>query len=283
MKLLCLFVLMVVTLAGCGDSNGVGIWSAGITAPGATVSALTASKVMYNLSSSITVEGANLDQGISVAASGACSSMAELAGGTSTKRAYSCTPATVGALNINVSDKNGTILKTGAFTVPNPQVTMQTAKGTIVVELEPDKAPITVKNFLGYVQEGFYDSTIFHRVVPGFVIQGGGYSTSGVLKTTHSPIVLEAPSVTGLTNSVGTIAMARSTDLNSATSQFFINTVDNNTSTGNNLDAPAGQGYAVFGKVVTGMDVVKLIETTPIVDPAQPSSFVAVTSMTQTK
>lgn len=282
MKLFWVFVLMMVTLAGCGGSSGVGVTGV-VTTPVVTVSAITASKLMYNLSSSITVEGTNLDQGISVAASGACSSMVELTGGTSTNRVYSCTPATVGSLNVNVSDKNNTILKSATFTVPNPQVTMLTAKGTIVVELDPAKAPITVKNFLGYVQEKFYDSTLFHRIVPGFVIQGGGYSTSGELKTTHSAIALEAPTVTGLTNSAGTIAMARGTDLNSATSQFFINTVDNNTSTGNNLDAPAGQGYAVFGKVVTGMDVVKLIESTPIVDPSQPSSFIAVTSMTQTK
>jgi peptidyl-prolyl cis-trans isomerase A (cyclophilin A) len=118
--------------------------------------------------------------------------------------------------------------------------------------------------------------------VPGFVVQGGSISAiDGKPKTTHNPIVLEPPSVTGLTNAVGTIAMARTAELNSATSQFFFNTVDNNTSTGNNLDLPAGEGYAVFGVVTTGLDVVKLIEATPIPDPTLVSSYVVVTSMVQ--
>ena len=166
----------------------------------------------------------------------------------------------------------------------NPQVTIITSKGTIVVELNPVKAPITVNNFLRYVHEGFYSNTLFHRVIPGFVVQGGDISAlDGNLKTTHDPITLEAPSVTGLTNATGTIAMARTTALNSATSQFFFNTVDNNSNTGNNLDAPAGEGYAVFGTVIAGMDVVKLIESTPITDPTLVSSYVVLTSMVQTR
>jgi peptidyl-prolyl cis-trans isomerase A (cyclophilin A) len=172
-------------------------------------------------------------------------------------------------------------------TVQNPQVTIVTTKGTIVVELNPAKAPITVNNFLTYVNEGFYGNTIFHRVVPGFVVQGGGFSTTGAQKTPHAAIALEPPSVTGLTNAAGTIVMARVTydeanplesrSLNSATSQFFINTVKNT-----NLDTLSG-GYAVFGSVVSGMDVVKLIESAPITDPSKASSFVSVTSMTQTR
>lgn len=166
---------------------------------------------------------------------------------------------------------------------PNPQVTITTGKGTVVVELYPGKAPITVINFLSYVHEGFYSNTLFHRVVPGFVVQGGGYSTSGYLKATHLSIPLEPPSSTGLTNAIGTIAMARTSELNSATSQFFFNTVDNNSSAGNNLDMPAGQGYAVFGSVISGMDVVKLIEAAPIVDPTLVSSYVTIVSMNQTR
>ena len=175
----------------------------------------------------------------------------------------------------------GSVMK--LVTVLNPQVTIVTSKGTIVVELYPAKAPITVKNFLAYVNEGFYSNTLFHRVVSGFVVQGGGLTTSGAKAPTHSPITLEPPSATGLTNAIGTIAMARTPTLNSATSQFFFNTVDNNTSTGNNLDAPIGQGYAVFGSVISGMEVVQLIGATPTTDQTLLSDLVSIISITQTK
>jgi peptidyl-prolyl cis-trans isomerase A (cyclophilin A) len=175
----------------------------------------------------------------------------------------------------------GSVMK--LVTVLNPHVTIVTSKGTIVVELYPAKAPITVRNFLTYVNEGFYSNTLFHRVVTGFVVQGGGFTTSGAKAPTHTPITLEPPSATGLTNAIGTIAMARTTALNSATSQFFFNTVDNNTSSGNNLDTPTGQGYAVFGSVISGMDVVQLIGATPTTDQTLLSDLVSIISITQTK
>ncbi|QYD67440.1 peptidyl-prolyl cis-trans isomerase [Paraburkholderia edwinii] len=140
----------------------------------------------------------------------------------------------------------------------HPSVLFKTSDGDIRVELYPEKAPKTVANFLDYVKSGQYNGTIFHRVIPGFMIQGGGYTTSFAEKPTRAPIPLESRN--GLKNVTGAIAMARTGDPNSATAQFFINTVDNA-----NLDYPNpdGNGYAVFGKVTSGMDVVKKIEGTP--------------------
>ncbi len=135
-------------------------------------------------------------------------------------------------------------------------VSMKTNKGDIILELYPDKAPATVANFLRYVDEGFYDGTLFHRVISGFMIQGGGYTPELERKQTHAPVPNEADN--GLRNERGTIAMARTSDPNSATAQFFINLVDNDF-----LDfrdkSFRGWGYAVFGKVTSGMDVVDKI------------------------
>jgi cyclophilin family peptidyl-prolyl cis-trans isomerase len=138
----------------------------------------------------------------------------------------------------------------------NPQVEMRTSLGTIVLELQPENAPLTVKNFLQYVNDGFYNGTIFHRVIADFMIQGGGFTTDMQQKKTRDPIKHEGGN--GLKNQVGTIAMARTADPNSGTSQFFINVVDNQM-----LDfrgpGPQEIGYCVFGRVVKGLDVVNKI------------------------
>jgi cyclophilin family peptidyl-prolyl cis-trans isomerase len=142
----------------------------------------------------------------------------------------------------------------------NPVVLMQTSMGDIKIELYADKAPITVRNFLDYARLGFYNNTLFHRVLYKFMIQGGGVTSDLKEKTTRAPIKNEATN--GLSNLRGTIAMARENEPNSATSQFFINLVDNK-----RLDhtRPGGKtfGYAVFGKVIEGMEVVDKIGTTP--------------------
>jgi cyclophilin family peptidyl-prolyl cis-trans isomerase len=147
-----------------------------------------------------------------------------------------------------------------AVEVANPTVVMTTSQGTIEIELWPDRAPISVENFLGYVDKGFYDGTIFHRVIKGFMIQGGGFDKDMMKKgPLDAPIKNEADH--GLSNETGTIAMARTSVVDSATAQFFINTVDNK-----KLDhsGPGSRfGYAVFGKVTSGMDVVKAIEASP--------------------
>lgn len=142
----------------------------------------------------------------------------------------------------------------------NPIVVMNTSMGQIKIELWPDKAPETVKNFLRYVNEGFYNGTIFHRVIPNFMIQGGGFTADMKQKPTHAPIKNEASA--DLRNERGTIAMARTMDVNSATAQFFINVV-NNPFLNHKDNSPAGFGYAVFGKVIAGMDVVDKIKDVP--------------------
>ena len=138
----------------------------------------------------------------------------------------------------------------------NPQVIMETSKGTIVLEVFPDEAPETVKNFLQYVRWGHYDGTIFHRVIPDFMIQGGGFSTDMKRQATEMPVRNEANN--GLKNKRGTVAMARTPDPHSATDQFFINTKSNGFLNHQNTTAE-GWGYTVFGKVVKGMDVVNTI------------------------
>jgi len=141
-----------------------------------------------------------------------------------------------------------------------PRVEIQTNRGDIVLALRPDKAPETVANFLEYVRSDHYDGTIFHRVIPGFMIQGGGYTSAFEEKPTRDPIRNEADN--GLHNGVGTVAMARTSRPHSATDQFFINVADNDF-----LDfrgkTRRGWGYAVFGKVVAGMDTVQAITDTP--------------------
>ncbi len=142
----------------------------------------------------------------------------------------------------------------------NPVVIMQTSEGAVVIELWEDKAPVTVKNFLDYADEGFYSGTIFHRVIDEFMIQGGGFNAEMQPKTPHPPIRNEASPE--LKNDRGTIAMARTNIVDSATCQFFINVRDNDSL--NQRDrTPNGFGYAVFGKVVEGMDVVDRIRKVP--------------------
>ncbi len=156
----------------------------------------------------------------------------------------------------SVEDEGGTDIPMGS----SPVVEMRTNVGTIAIELYPDKAPGTVDNFVSYVRGGFYDGTIFHRVVPGFVIQGGGFTADMLKKDTEPPIENEADN--GVRNLRGTICMARTNDPHSATSQFFINLKDNPP-----LDfrdrSMQGWGYAVFGNVIEGLDIVDLIAGTP--------------------
>ncbi len=140
----------------------------------------------------------------------------------------------------------------------NPMVELKTSAGTIVLELNAEKAPKTVENFTEYVRSGFYDGTVFHRVIDGFMIQGGGMTADLKEKPTRAPITNEAKN--GLKNAVGTIAMARTQEPHSATAQLFINLVNNAP-----LDYPSGDGwgYAVFGRVTQGMEVVNKIAQTP--------------------
>jgi cyclophilin family peptidyl-prolyl cis-trans isomerase len=152
------------------------------------------------------------------------------------------------------------LLSVNVHAAQNPKVVLETSMGDITLELYPDKAPATVKNFLTYADEKFYDGTVFHRVISGFMIQGGGMTADMNEKPTHSPILNEADN--GLKNDRGTIAMARTNDPNSATAQFFINAKDN-TFLNFRSKTIEGYGYCVFGKVTKGLDVVDAIEKTP--------------------
>jgi peptidyl-prolyl cis-trans isomerase A (cyclophilin A) len=149
------------------------------------------------------------------------------------------------------------ILAGGLMMADNPQVILKTTLGDITIELYPEKAPITVDNFLKYVNDGYYDGVVFHRVIPDFMIQTGGFTVDGKQKETRAPIKNEANN--GLKNETGTIAMARTGVIDSATSQFFINAKDNAFLNNGARDF----GYCVFGKVISGLDVVKKIEATP--------------------
>lgn len=159
------------------------------------------------------------------------------------------------AVAMSLSATNG-----GGAEAANPKIKMETSQGAIVLELDQAKAPGTVANFLAYVRAGFYDGTIFHRVIPDFMIQGGGFTADFEQKKTRDQIKNEAAN--GLLNSRGTVAMARTSDPHSATAQFFINLTDNGF-----LDFKApnaqGWGYAVFGKVVDGMSVVDEMAKVP--------------------
>ncbi|MES2261520.1 MAG: peptidylprolyl isomerase [Pseudomonadota bacterium] len=157
---------------------------------------------------------------------------------------------------LSIQTTAGTALSAINPVVPVPQVTMKTTLGDIVLELYPNNAPITVNNFLKYVSADFYSNLIFHRIAKNFVIQGGGFNAALQQQTATNPAIkLEVPN--GLSNLRGTVAMARTSVLDSATSQFFINTVDNVF-----LDTSGG-GYAVFGKVVTGLSVADQIAAVP--------------------
>ncbi len=151
------------------------------------------------------------------------------------------------------------LLSNAAFAT-DPQVIIKTNLGDVTLELYPEKAPQTVENFLDYVADDFYKDTIFHRVIPNFMVQGGGFDTTYKEKETRSPIQNEADN--GLKNEIGTIAMARTSNIHSATAQFFIN-VSNNSFLNFTAPSQRGYGYAVFGKVISGMDIINQIAKTP--------------------
>jgi peptidyl-prolyl cis-trans isomerase A (cyclophilin A) len=214
---------------------------------------ISADRWMFAKLTTVTVEGPNLDKGISLVAP-KCTGIAEVAGGTESLRTFTCTPTAIGPITLMVIGGN-VQLRAITLDVPSPEVTMVTSLGDIVLKLDATAAPLTVTNFLQYVNADFYHGLIFHRVIADFMIQGGGYDASLVSPPTRDPIKLELPN--GLSNLRGTIAMARTGVSNSATSQFFINAVDNIA-----LDTEGG-GYVVFGTVLKGMETVDAIGATP--------------------
>jgi peptidyl-prolyl cis-trans isomerase A (cyclophilin A) len=222
-----------------------------------SITEVSSDQLVYRKTSVITVKGQNLNLGFNLSHQG-CLKITELSGSTATQKAFSCKIIGAGSVPVVITDGNANSLYSSTVTIPlaaQPRVTMGTSLGNIVFELNPAKAPITVDNFLNYVESGFYVNKIFHRVINDFMVQGGGFTSDLVQATTQAPIKLEVGN--GLSNIRGSIAMARTNVADSATSQFFINVVDNLT-----LDTSSG-GYAVFGKVITGLDVVDKMKIVP--------------------
>jgi peptidyl-prolyl cis-trans isomerase A (cyclophilin A) len=174
----------------------------------------------------------------------------------------------------------GLLIAPTAWAQTSPKVRLETSMGAIVVQLDPAKAPLSVANFLQYVNDGHYNGTVFHRIIPNFMVQGGGFTPDNQQKPTRAPIAIESNN--GLKNMRGTIAMARTMDPNSATAQFFINVVDNDFL---NYRAPTtqGYGYAVFGRVISGMDVVDKIRATPTGSQDRPLTPVTILKATSEK
>ena len=271
-----LFILSICTLVlvGCGGSGPASI---------ATVSDIQVNQLKYGQLSQFTLTGNLLDLDIKLSAKN-CKGLALVAGGTDTTKSVTCTISAVGPAMVilEATLADGTVLKSVSFDVPNPQVSLVTNLGSIVVELNPTATPISTDNFLQYVNSKFYDNTIIHRIVTTgiFVAQGGWLSpTPAVQSGQKAAIALEVNK--GLSNLKGTIAMARSAELNSATSQFYFNLADNVA-----LDTSTG-GYAVFGKVLSGLEVLDAlakVKTTTAYGLADfPASNVAVSSAIQTK
>jgi cyclophilin family peptidyl-prolyl cis-trans isomerase len=266
--------LCTLVLAGCGGSS---------SAPDLAVSDITVNQLKYGQPSQFTLTGNFSDNEINVSTKN-CKGLALVAGGTTTSKSVTCTisAAGTGVVILEAKLADGTVLKSVSFDVPNPQVSLVTNLGSMVVELNPTATPITTDNFLQYVNSKFYDNTIIHRIVTTgiFVAQGGWLSpTPAVQPGQKAAIALEVNK--GLSNLKGTIAMARSAELNSATSQFYFNLADNVA-----LDT-AGGGYAVFGKVVSGaevLDAMASVKTTTAFGLADfPASNVIVLSAAQTK
>ena len=275
----CKFALFLISLcaavlAGCGGSSPL---------PTAVVTDIQANQLKYGQPTQFTITGNLLDNEINVSVQN-CKGLALVAGGTSTSKTVSCTISSVGsgAVSLEAKSVDGSILKSVSFDVPSPQVTLATNLGTLKLELNPTAAPLTVGNFLQYVNDKFYDNTIIHRIVTSsiFVAQGGWLTPAPVVQAgQRAAIALEVGK--GLSNLKGSIAMARSSDLNSATSQFYFNLADN---TG--LDTANG-GYAVFGKIISGIEVLDemlKIKTTAAYGLADfPVSSVIVLSASQTQ
>jgi peptidyl-prolyl cis-trans isomerase A (cyclophilin A) len=266
--------LCVMLLAGCGGSG---------SEPSVAVSDIQVNQLKYGQLSQFTLTGNFSDNEINVSTKN-CKGLALVAGGTPTSKSVTCTigAAGTGVVSLEAKLADGTVLKSVSFDVPNPQVSLVTNLGSMVVELNPTATPLSTDNFLQYANSKFYDNTIIHRIVTTgiFVAQGGWLTpTPAVQPGQKAAIALEVNK--GLSNLKGTIAMARSADLNSATSQYFFNLADNVA-----LDTSNG-GYAVFGKVVSGaevLDAMASVKTTTAFGLADfPASNVIVLSATQTK
>jgi peptidyl-prolyl cis-trans isomerase A (cyclophilin A) len=264
---------LLLLLSACGGQTGF-------------FPAITAVKpevLRYGNTATIYLGGKHLRSYLSVDTAGGCTSPSFSAASTPELLVLNCSVKTVGDMPLTIKDPDGKTLYTTTLQVPQPQVALNTSLGRITLELDPAKAPITVQNFLNYVRQGYYQNTLFHRVIPGFVVQGGGY-TAGLVKKPGQAPAIELESNTGLKNLRGTLAMARTNDPNSATSEFFINLVDNTTLDYRNSSNP---GYAVFGRVTDGLAIADTMasQSTGTVDGFAdvPTQDIVITSAVQTR
>ena len=244
---------------------------------------MQASNTAYGRVMTVSVSGQALDQGgLAMTVDNVCTNLTKLAGGTEFNQTFTCRVGSIGEFNMRVSDSGGGFLASLSAVVPLPQVTLNTSRGVIVVELDLPKAPISVDNFLRYVNAtpSFYANTIFSRIEQGKVIQAGGYKVGFVAITAvNPPIALESQH--GLKNLRGTIGMARERGTGaSATSQFFFNLKDNPDFDYQSAEQP---GLAVFGKIISGTEAIDVIGDVPTLSPEHPITQVVITSATQTK
>jgi len=222
--------------------------------PSPVVSEVQVDQLRYGQTSTFKLLGVNLKQDFQVSIT-QCMNLQVLPGGTDLEQHVSCRPNKVGTLEVTPKTMQGVAMLVQAFEIPNPQVKMSTNFGDLWIELNPNAAPVTVDNFLKYVNANFYNATVFHRLIPQFVIQGGWLNSEMFEKPGASgSIVLESNS--GLKNTRGSIAMARGSNPNSATTQFYFNLVDNPKLDYQNEGSP---GYAVFGKIVNGLGVLDIM------------------------
>jgi peptidyl-prolyl cis-trans isomerase A (cyclophilin A) len=240
---------LVFILSACGGSSEF--------AP--KVTGVKVQSAQYGKTATIYIGGKDLRSSLYIDTSGACTNPTFASNSNTDTLVLNCVVSKVGDFAMVVQTAEGVSIYSTTLSIPLPQVVLITGKGSITVELDPTLAPLSTNNFLIYVSKGFYRSTLFHRVIPKFVVQGGGYTTGMVKKTDQSaPIALESNK--GLSNLRGSLAMARTNLPNSATSEFYINLADNPSLDYKNAANP---GYAVFGKVVEGLDVVNAIAAEP--------------------
>ena len=291
-------------LSACGGGGGSSGTSGLIPA---TVTSATAASGKYSQSMLVTVQGSNLDQGLTVT-SGGCKGMALSSTSpyisSATTAYFNCTISGVGAQTLSVArSSDGVALASATYTVEVPQVTLSMSNGAgvngnIVITLEAAKAPITTDNFLAYIKSGFSVNTAYHRLLAGFVAQGGGYAGPLTTATSASSLKPTLPAITledgaGLLNLKYTLAMARTSPANggaydSATSQFFINLVNNAfLNKGDPANQDGGRGYAVFGTVTTGTAVVDAMAVAPcvsaLVSTCLPIPNITITAASQTR
>jgi peptidyl-prolyl cis-trans isomerase A (cyclophilin A) len=242
-------VFLALLMTACGGSSGFE----------PVITGAKTQSLMYGHTASILLGGKDLRSNITVDTQGACTSPSFASNSTTDLLVLNCRALTVGDFLLSVKSAQGNLLYSEKLTIPKPQVMLFTNKGNVTLELEPAIAPVSVNNFLTYVSQGFYKGTLFHRVVPGFVVQAGGYS-SGMIKKLGQAAPISLESNKGLSNVRGSLAMARTNVPNSATSEFYVNLVNN---TSLDFKNAANPGYAVFGSVVQGMDIVDAIALEP--------------------